>query len=172
MYEIMWNVTEFSNRNMWPTDGRRPFVYAMGLGYVSTHHNCVLKRGIDILTGRIANRGSAAHGDYVFGWEGDSLQKAMDNGCNLNQNCPAAGLTVAQPNVYNNCKVNQAAPEQVDGCEYLCHLSQDTAGEVLLTRPRRARLSSAWCPIGGKKPSHRLDFTLIWLRDILLLGQN
>jgi hypothetical protein len=91
MYEIMWNVTEFSDRNMWPTDGSRPFVYAMGLG------------------------GSAAHGDYLFGWEGDSLQKAMDNGCNLNQNCPAAGLTVAQPNVYNGCKVGQAAPEQVDG---------------------------------------------------------
>ena len=63
------------------------------------------------------HRGSAAHGDYMFGWEGDSLQKAMDNGCNLNQNCPAAGLTVAQPNVYNNCKVSQAAPEKVDGCK-------------------------------------------------------
>ncbi|KAI9151364.1 hypothetical protein HJFPF1_08566 [Paramyrothecium foliicola] len=91
MFEIMWNVTEFADRNMWPTDGSRPFVYAMGLG------------------------GSAAHGDYLFGWEGDSLQRAMDNGCNLNQNCPAAGLTVAQPNVYNNCKVGQAAPEKVDG---------------------------------------------------------
>jgi hypothetical protein len=34
MYEIMWNVTEFADRNMWPTDGSRPFVYAMGLGYV------------------------------------------------------------------------------------------------------------------------------------------
>jgi hypothetical protein len=34
MYEIMWNVTEFADRGLWPTDGRRPFVYAMGLGYV------------------------------------------------------------------------------------------------------------------------------------------
>lgn len=34
MYEIMWNVTEFSDRSQWPTDSRRPFVYAMNLGYV------------------------------------------------------------------------------------------------------------------------------------------
>lgn len=93
MYEIMWNVTEFSDRSMWPTDGRRPFVYAMGIG------------------------GAAAHGDYMFGWEGDSLQRAMDNNCNLNQDCPAAGLTVQQPNAYNGCNVGQAAPEQVDGCK-------------------------------------------------------
>lgn len=64
------------------------------------------------------NSGAAAHGDYVFGWEGDSLQRAMDNGCNLNQDCPAAGLTVQQPDAYNGCNVGQSAPEQVDGCKY------------------------------------------------------
>lgn len=91
MYEIMWNVTEYSDKSQWPTDGTKPFVYAMNIG------------------------GAASHGDYMFGWEGDSLQKAMDNGCTLNQNCPAAGLTIAQPNTYNACKVGQAAPETVDG---------------------------------------------------------
>lgn len=53
----------------------------------------------------------------MFGWEGDSLQRAMNSGCNLNQPCPAAGLTVANPNIYNNCNVGQAAPEQVEGCK-------------------------------------------------------
>lgn len=91
MYEIMYNVSDFSDRGLWPTDGRRPFVLAMGLG------------------------GSATHGDYMFGWEGDSLQRAMNSGCNLNQPCPAAGLTVASPDVYNNCHVGQAAPETVEG---------------------------------------------------------
>ncbi|KAI6374301.1 hypothetical protein MCOR25_003246 [Pyricularia grisea] len=90
MYELMWNVTEFSNRNDWPADGK-PFKYSMDLG------------------------GSAAHGDYVFGWKDDSLQRAMDNRCNLNQPCPQAGLTVAQPAEYNACKVRQQAPEPVDG---------------------------------------------------------
>jgi hypothetical protein len=90
MYELMWNVTNFSNRNDWPADGK-PFVYSMNLG------------------------GSAAHGDYVFGWKDQTLQKAMDNRCNLNTACPAAGLTAAQPAEYNACKIKQQAPEPVDG---------------------------------------------------------
>lgn len=64
-----------------------------------------------------ANSGSAAHGDYVFGWEGDSLQKAMDKSCNLNRDCPAAGLTAQTPDKYNACTIKQQAPEPVDGCE-------------------------------------------------------
>ncbi|XP_014557563.1 hypothetical protein COCVIDRAFT_96798 [Bipolaris victoriae FI3] len=91
MYELMWDVSKFADRSLWPTDGSDPFVYSMGIG------------------------GSAAHGDYVFGWEGDSLQKAMDNGCNLNNACPKAGLTTQQPAQYNACKKKQQAPEQVDG---------------------------------------------------------
>jgi hypothetical protein len=91
MYELMWNVTNFSDKSMWPTDGSKPFVYSMNLG------------------------GPAAHGDYVFGWEGDSLQKAMDNNCNLNNACPKAGLTTQQPAQYNACKKKQQAVEAVDG---------------------------------------------------------
>ncbi len=61
--------------------------------------------------------GSAAHGDYVFGWEGDSLQKAMDKSCNLNKDCPAAGLTAQTADKYNACTIKQQAPETVDGCK-------------------------------------------------------
>ncbi|EOO03943.1 hypothetical protein UCRPA7_627 [Phaeoacremonium minimum UCRPA7] len=91
MYELMWNVTNFADRNMWPTDGSDPFVYSMNLG------------------------GPAAHGDYVFGWENDSLQKAMDNGCNLNVACPKAGLTVQTSDQYSACTKQQQAKENVDG---------------------------------------------------------
>jgi hypothetical protein len=91
MYELMWNVTKFADRSMWPTDGSAPFVYSMNLG------------------------GPAAHGDYVFGWKGDTLQKAMDNRCDLNRDCPAAGLHAQQPAQYNACKKAQQAPEPVDG---------------------------------------------------------
>ncbi|KAF2264360.1 hypothetical protein CC78DRAFT_553528 [Lojkania enalia] len=91
MYELMWNVTQFADRNMWPTDGSPPFVYSMNIG------------------------GAAAHGDYVFGWEGDSLQRAMDNGCNLNNACPAAGLTTQPDSVYSACTKRQQAVEDVDG---------------------------------------------------------
>jgi hypothetical protein len=93
MYELMWDVSKFADKSLWPTDGSDPFVYSMNIG------------------------GAAAHADYVFGWEGDSLQKAMDNGCNLNNACPKAGLTTQQPATYNACKKKQQAPEDVDGCE-------------------------------------------------------
>lgn len=62
--------------------------------------------------------GPAAHGDYVFGWENDSLQKAMDNSCNLNVACPKAGLTVQTSDQYSACTKKQQAKEDVDGCEY------------------------------------------------------
>jgi hypothetical protein len=91
MYEIMWNTTNFMDKSMWPSDGTNPFIYSMNIG------------------------GAAAHGDYVFGWEGQSLQKAMDSGCTLNKDCPKAGLTAQTPDQYNACVKKQQAPEEVDG---------------------------------------------------------
>jgi hypothetical protein len=91
MYELMWNVSTFADKSLWPTDGSRPFVYSMNLG------------------------GSAAHGDYVFGWKDNSLQMAMDKNCNLNRDCPAAGLHAQTPDQYNACTKKQQSPEEVDG---------------------------------------------------------
>jgi len=91
MYELMWNISSFqANKAIWPASGN-PFVYSMNLG------------------------GSAAHGDYVFGWKGDTLQKAMDNGCNLNTACAKAGITAQTPAQYNACTKKQMSPEPVDG---------------------------------------------------------
>ncbi|KAE8447234.1 hypothetical protein EG329_010928 [Mollisiaceae sp. DMI_Dod_QoI] len=92
MYEVMWNTSTFmADRSNFPSDGSNPFVYSMGIG------------------------GAAAHGDYVFGWKDDSLQQAMDKNCNLNKDCPAAGLHAQSPDVYNACTIKQQAPEPVDG---------------------------------------------------------
>lgn len=41
----------------------------------------------------------------------------MDNGCNLNQNCSAAGLVAQNPATFNACTNKQQAVETVDGCE-------------------------------------------------------
>jgi len=41
----------------------------------------------------------------------------MDKNCNLNRDCPAAGLTYQPPEKYNNCNIKQQAPEPVDGCK-------------------------------------------------------
>lgn len=43
----------------------------------------------------------------------------MDNGCNLNQNCSAAGLVAQSPATFNACTNKQKAVETVDGCEFL-----------------------------------------------------
>lgn len=42
----------------------------------------------------------------------------MDNQCNLNVDCPAAGITAQTPEQYNACTIPQYAPEDVDGCEF------------------------------------------------------
>ncbi|KAI0425753.1 hypothetical protein F5Y09DRAFT_346378 [Xylaria sp. FL1042] len=91
MYELMWDTHEFADSADFPTDGSNPYIYSMNVG------------------------GSAAHGDYLFGWEGDTLQKAMDNQCNLNTDCPRAGITAQTESVYSACTVPQQAPETVDG---------------------------------------------------------
>ncbi|KAI1458643.1 hypothetical protein F4805DRAFT_466750 [Annulohypoxylon moriforme] len=93
MYELMWNVTEFANSPDFPTDGSNPYVYSMNIG------------------------GPAAHGDYLFGWEGDTLQKAMDNigRCGLNTDCSTAGIHAQTSDQYSSCTLEQQAPEDVDG---------------------------------------------------------
>jgi len=87
-YETIWDTTKFNDKSLWPTDGSQPFVWSFGdkLGYGN-------------------------HGDYVFGWKGDSLQKAMDANCNVN--CPQLKTqSIAEG---NKCVQQQQAAENIDG---------------------------------------------------------
>jgi hypothetical protein len=54
------------------------------------------------------------HGDYVFGWQDDSLQKAMDDakGC-MGANC--GSLKTQQPADGNKCIVKNRVNEEHDG---------------------------------------------------------
>jgi hypothetical protein len=87
-YEVIWDTTKFNDKSMWPLDDSQPFVSSYGdpLGYGN-------------------------HGDYVFGWKGDALQRAMDTNCNIN--CATLkGQTIAQG---NQCTKRQTLDEKIVG---------------------------------------------------------
>jgi len=89
-YETLWDTTQFAN--MWPKDGSNPFF----LSYND-------------------NKGYGTHADYLFGWKGDALQKAMDSNC-MFQACEN-GKPLKSQNVaaMNKCAVKNAIGENLDG---------------------------------------------------------
>lgn len=88
MYEVIWDTSSFNNKDDWPADGSQPFVWSFGDG-----------------------TGYANHGDYVFGWKGDSLQKILDTKCYVN--CEGAKLQSIEQ--MNKCSVPKTVTEDIDG---------------------------------------------------------
>ncbi len=91
-YETLWDTTQFAS--MWPADGSNPFVLSFA-----------------------GSNGYGTHADYMFGWKGDALQRAMDSSC-MFQACengkPLKSQSVAQ---MNKCAVKTQVPEDIDGCK-------------------------------------------------------
>jgi hypothetical protein len=92
MFEVIWDTSSFNDKSLWPTDGSQPFVLSQG-----------------------DNTGYGQHGDYVFGWEGNALQKAMDSSC-FGATC--TGLKTQTYTEANKCAIKRTVNEDVDGCEY------------------------------------------------------
>ncbi|KEY72119.1 hypothetical protein S7711_00131 [Stachybotrys chartarum IBT 7711] len=89
-YETLWDTTRFNS--MWPSGGAQPFV----------------------LSNNDA-RGFTTHADYVFGWRGDSLQRAMDSSCMFNACENGRPLLSQGVNEMNRCTVPSQMTENIDG---------------------------------------------------------
>lgn len=57
--------------------------------------------------------GYANHGDYLFGWKDDALQRAIDNPCYIN--CPT--LKTQDVAAMNKCTVDRVVKEEIDACK-------------------------------------------------------
>lgn len=91
--ETLWDTTQFNS--MWPADGSNPF----GLSFGDQH-------------------GYGTHADYVFGWKGDALQRAMDSSCMFTaceNGKPLKSQSVAE---MNKCAVKDFVGEPTDGCKW------------------------------------------------------
>ena len=54
------------------------------------------------------------HGDYLFGWKGDSLQKALDARCSGDR-CSA--LKTQSADAAAACTKSQTVKEEIEGCK-------------------------------------------------------
>jgi hypothetical protein len=136
MYETIWDTRNFNDPKDWPVDGSQPFVWSMNDKYALTSLTYRSRAGNwDALTLKYrSSTGYGTHGDYVFGWKGDALQRAMDAACYVN--CPT--LKTQSMTAMNACSIKSSVNEDVDSCELFALLSCSPSRDRLLTSAFRA----------------------------------
>ncbi|KAK3362572.1 hypothetical protein B0T25DRAFT_619642 [Lasiosphaeria hispida] len=102
MYEVLWNTSSFSDPKYFE-GGKQPFVYSFGDA-----------------------TGYGQHGDYIFGWKGDALQRGMDatlgSDC-VNDICSALKSQSSKDAV--NCIKKTQVPNEIVGRGGECKLNPD-----------------------------------------------
>lgn len=95
MYEVIFETKDFNNKADWPTDGTQPFVWSFGDG-----------------------TGYGSHGDYVFGWKDDSLQKIMDDACYVN----CTSMKTQSIAAMNACSIANKVDEDIGDSTWISEL--------------------------------------------------
>ncbi len=89
-FETTWDTTPFNK--LWPSGAANPFVWSF--------------EGV----------AAGTHADYMFGWKGDALQRAMNKSECFYDGC---GSITKQPMATaNKCSVQLEVQEETDGCEF------------------------------------------------------
>ena len=88
LLETVWDTKQFNNKADWPADGSQPFMWSNG-----------------------ESTGWGNHGDYVFGWKGDALQRAMDKHAYVTGH----GLKTQSIAQQNKCTVQDFVKEPLSG---------------------------------------------------------
>lgn len=91
-FETVWDTTKFNS--LWPSGGANPFVWSF----------------------EGSPTGYGTHADYMFGWKGDALQKAMDKSECFYDGC--GSIKKQQMSVANQCTVRDFVGEPTEGCTY------------------------------------------------------
>ncbi|KAH6639973.1 hypothetical protein BKA67DRAFT_528491 [Truncatella angustata] len=87
-YETVWDTTKFNS--LWPSGTPNPFVWSFE-----------------------GSSGYGTHADYMFGWKGDSLQRAMNKSECFYDGC--GSITKQAMSTANKCTVKDMVGEQTDG---------------------------------------------------------
>jgi hypothetical protein len=62
----------------------------------------------------VYRNGYSQHGDYVFGWKNDTLQRAMNSRCD-GEVCKELKTQTAEESM--KCTKTQTVNEEIDGCK-------------------------------------------------------
>lgn len=111
-FETVWDTTKFNS--MWPSGAPNPFVWSFE-----------------------GTSGFGTHADYMFGWKGDSLQRAMDKSECFYDGCGSIKKQAMQ--TANKCTIQKTVGEEVDGCKFPPNSAETSS---IAADHRRARKAS------------------------------
>jgi len=109
-FETQWDTSKFNS--LWPSGAPNPFVWSF------------------------EGQAGGTHADYLFGWKGDALQRAMDKSECFYDGC--GSITKQSMAVANQCTVKTMVNDKVDGCKYLLRILTIIPPRLTCTRGRFA----------------------------------